>query len=120
MSIPYAALAILMSLMVAASALMKLRRDPRSTKIIHEVVGVPLKFFPILAACEFAGGVGLLAGIIWPPLGLAASVGLVVYFVGAIIGHVRVNDLKGLGPAAFMLFLSGACLVLRVLSAPKG
>jgi hypothetical protein len=119
MSVAYAALAVLMSLMVGASGLMKIRRDPRSTKIIHEVVGVPLKFFPVLAACEFAGGVGLLAGIIWPPLGLAASVGLVVYFVGATLGHVRVGDFRGLGPAAFMLFLSGACLVLRVLSTPK-
>jgi hypothetical protein len=83
-------------------------------KVIHEVVGVPLKFFPFLAACEFVGAAGLLIGIVWRPLGLAASVGLVLYFVGAMIGHVRVGDFKGLGPAAFMLFLAAACFLLRM------
>ena len=116
MAMVYAVLAVVVALMVAASGMMKVRGDPRSTKIIHEVVGVPLKFFPVLAGCELAGGLGLLAGIFWPPLGVAASVGLVLYFVGAVIGHVRVGDVKGLGPAAFMLFMSGACLVVRVLS----
>jgi DoxX-like family len=65
-------------------------------KVIHEVVGVPLKFFPFLAACEFVGAAGLLIGIVWRPLGLAASVGLVLYFVGAMIGHVRVGDFRDL------------------------
>jgi uncharacterized membrane protein YphA (DoxX/SURF4 family) len=114
MPIAYTVLAVVMSLMAIASGMMKVRRDPRSTTIIHEVVGVPLKFFPFLAACEFAGAAGLLTGIAWPPLGLAASVGLVVYFVGAMVGHARVGDFKGLGPAAFMFVLSGACAVLRV------
>ena len=116
MSIVYAAVAAVFAIMLTASGMMKIRRDPRSTKIIHDVVGVPLRVFSILAACEFAGALGLLAGIIRPSLGIAASVGLVAYFVGAVVGHLRVGDVKGLGPAAFMLFLSTACLILRVLS----
>jgi hypothetical protein len=114
MSIIYAVVAVVTSLMVALSGMMKVRHDPRTTKIIHEVVGVPLRFFPFLAACEFAGASGLLVGIVWAPVGIAAAVGLVLYFVGAMIGHVRVGDIAGLGPAAFMLCVSGACLILRV------
>ena len=114
MSYPYTGLAVVTALVVAASGMMKVRRDPKVMKIIHEVVGVPVEFFPLLAACEFGGAVGLVGGVLWAPLGLAASVGLVLYFVGALIGHLRVGDFKGLGPAAFMLFLSGACLFLRV------
>jgi len=114
MSLAYTALAVVTSLMVSASGMLKLRRDPKVLKVIHDVVGVPLTFFPLLAACEFAGAVGLVAGIVWRPLGLAASLGLVLYFLGAIIGHMRVGDFKGLGPAAFMLFLAVACLLLRV------
>lgn|SRR5215813_11807046 len=110
----YAVLAVVVSAMVAFSGMLKVRRDSRTTAIIHEVVGVPLRFFPFLAACEFAGAIGLLVGIVWPPLGLAASTGLVLYFVGALIGHLRVGDFKGLGPAAFMLFVCAACLVLRM------
>jgi hypothetical protein len=116
MSIVYAAVAVVFAIMLTASGMMKVRRDPRSTRIIHDVVGVPLEVFPILAACEFAGALGLLAGIIRPSPGIAASVGLVAYFVGAVVGHLRVGDVKGLGPAAFMLFLSAACLILRAVS----
>jgi len=110
----YIILAVLMSLMVSFSGLMKVRHDPRTTKIIHDVVGVPLKFFPFLAASEFAGALGLIVGIVWPSLGLAASAGLSLYFIGAVVGHVRVGDLKGLGPAAFLLCISGACFILRL------
>ena len=101
-------------MIVTASGTMKVRHDPKVTTIIHDVVGVPLKFFPFLAACEFAGAIGLLGGIFWVPLGIAASAGLVLYFVGALLAHVRVGDLKGLGPATFILFLSGMCLLFRV------
>lgn len=114
MSFAYTGLAAVTSLMVAGSGMMKVRRDPKVMKIIHDVVGVPVKFFPLLAACEFAGALGLLGGIVWAPLGQASSVGLMLYFVGALIGHVRVGDFRGLGPAAFMLFLSAACLLLQV------
>jgi hypothetical protein len=100
--------------MVALSGLAKIRRDPRVVKGIHETVGVPLKYLPLLALCEFAGAVGLLAGIRWPSLGIAAGIGLVIYFVGAVVSHVRVGDIKGIGPAAFMLVLSAAALALRV------
>jgi DoxX-like family len=98
MSFAYTALAVVTSLIVAASGMMKVRLDPKVTKIIHDVVGVPLRFFPFLAASEFAGAIGLLGGIFWVPLGVAASAALVLYFVGALLAHVRVGDWKGLSP----------------------
>ena len=101
--------------MVAYSGVAKLRQDPYVVKVIHEVVGVPLRWFPLLAACEFAGAVGLLAGLVWPQIGVTAGVGLVVYFVGAVLSHVRVGDYKGIGPAAFMLAVSAAALLTRSL-----
>lgn len=84
--------------------------------MIHETVGVPVKYFPLLAACEFAGALGLVAGIWWPPLGLSAGIGLVLYFVGAIVSHLRVGDVRGIGAPAFMLMLAGGALALRVLT----
>ena len=59
-------------------------------------------------------------GIWWPSLGIAAGIGLVVYFVGAIVSHVRAGDVKGLGPAGFMLTVSVAALALRVLTNKVG
>jgi hypothetical protein len=114
MSFAYPALAVLTSLIVTASGTMKVRHDQKVTQIIHDVVGVPLRFFPLLAACEFAGAAGLLTGIFWAPLGVAASIGLIVYFVAALLSHVRVGDFKGLGPATFILFLSCLCLLFRI------
>jgi hypothetical protein len=62
-------------LMVSYSGLGKTRRDPLPVRVVHETVGVPLKYFPLLAACEFAGALGLLVGIWWPPIGVVAGIG---------------------------------------------
>ena len=101
---------------VTFSGIGKIRHDPKIVKVIHETVGVPMRFMPILAACEFAGALGIVAGIWWPPLGVAAGVGLVVYFVGAVVSHLRVGDVAGIGPAAFVLTLVSAALTTRVVT----
>jgi hypothetical protein len=116
MGMAYLLVTIVAAAMAAFSGLGKLRRDPKIVHIVHEVIGVPMRYFPHLAACECAGALGLVLGIWWPFLGMAAGIGLVVYFVGAIVSHVRVGDVKGIGPAALMLIISVAALALRVLA----
>ena len=117
MQIAYIVIALVLALMATMSGVLKLRQDPRIVKSINEVVGVPMKFLPILAALEFAGAVGLLVGVRLPVLGVAAACGLVLYFVGAVFSHVRVGDFKGIGGAVFMLVISVAALATRLLSA---
>ena len=85
-------------------------------QIIHELIGVPLEWFPVLAACEFAGALGLLAGIRWAGLGIAASVGVVLYFVGAIVSHLLAGDVAGTASPVFMLAIAAALLLTRVKS----
>ena len=116
MGIAYLAVAIVLAAMVLFSGIGKLRRDPHIVKVIHETVGVPMRYFPLLAACEIAGAVGLVLGIWWPILGIAAATGLVIYFIGAVVSHVRVGDFKGIGPAAVLLMVSAAALILRTLA----
>ena len=116
MGIAYLAVTIVLASIVVFSGIGKLRKDPRIVKVIHEVVGVPMTFLPLLAACEFAGAVGLVLGIWLPPVGVAAAIGLFVYFVGAVVSHLRVGDAKGIGPAAFLLVMSAGALVLRILT----
>jgi hypothetical protein len=113
MHITYLAITLLFALMVTYSGVGKIRRDPLPVRVVHETIGLPLKYFPLLAACEFAGAVGLVSGIWLPPIGIAAGIGLVLYFVGAIVSHLRVGDIKGLGSAAFMLLLAAGALALR-------
>jgi hypothetical protein len=120
MTAAYLAITILLAVMAVFSGVGKIRHDPRIVRVIHEVIGVPLRYFPFLAACEFAGALGLVLGIWWFPLGVAAGIGLVLYFVGAVASHLRVGDVKGIGPAAFMLALAAAALVMRILTSRSG
>lgn len=120
MTAAYVVIAILLAVMAGISALAKIRRDPHVVQVIHETVGVSLRYFPVLAACELAGAVGLVLGIWWPLLGVAAAAGLLLYFVGAVASHLRVGDAKGIGPAFFMLVLSAAALATRVLLSGAG
>jgi uncharacterized membrane protein YphA (DoxX/SURF4 family) len=115
MGIATLVVALMLAAMVLFSGVGKLRGVPHIVQVIHETVGVPMRYFPALAACEMAGATGVVLGLWWPAIGVAASAGLVLYFVAAVGAHLRVHDGKGTGPAAFLLALSAAALVLRVL-----
>src|SRR5262245_17269336 len=99
MAIAYDVVTGLFAMICVLSATLKLREDPTVVKIIHETVGVPMRYLPLLAGCEIAGAVGLTIGYWYPPLGVAAAVGLVVYFICAVASHLRVGDFQGTGPA---------------------
>ncbi|WP_020549849.1 DoxX family protein [Embleya scabrispora] len=47
-------------------------------------LGVPDGWFPGPASAKAAGALGLLAGLAVPGLGVAAAIGLILYFVGAV------------------------------------
>lgn len=67
-----------------------------------------------LGVAKAAGAVGLLVGIAVPTIGVAAAVGLVLYFVGAIVTVLRARWPAHLPyPTAFLALAVGA-LVLRL------
>ena len=56
-------------------------------------VGFPADKAWLLAACELAGAAGVIIGAVWwTPLAIAAGIGLVLYFLGAIGSHLRKSD----------------------------
>jgi len=116
MGIAYVVTVTLLASILVFSGIGKLRSDPHIVRVIHETVGVPMKYFPFLATCEFAGTVGMILGIWWPSLGVAAGIGLILYFVSAVVSHLRVGDGKGIGPATFLLTLSVAAFILRIVA----
>lgn len=66
-------------------------------------VGVPRSWLPPLAVLKGAGAAGLLLGLLglWP-LGIAAGIGLVLFFVGALAVHVRTRVFHNIAfPGAF-------------------
>ncbi|HYY81376.1 MAG TPA: DoxX family protein [Actinomycetes bacterium] len=52
-------------------------------------VGVPRSWLVPLGALKAAGALGLLVGLGVPLLGVVAAVGLVLFFAGAILTHLR-------------------------------
>jgi hypothetical protein len=74
---------------------------------------VPRTWVPVLGTLLAAGTVGLLAGFAVPLLGVAAAAGLVLYFIGAIVAHLRVRSRQLVGPAVF-LSTAVVALVLNV------
>lgn len=76
-----------------------------------DMKGVPRKWVPVLGLLLAAGTVGLLAGLVVPVLGSLAACGLVLYFVGAIIAHMRVGSRNIVGGIVF-LATAVAALVL--------
>ncbi|KWX67142.1 DoxX family protein [Mycobacterium sp. NAZ190054] len=73
-------------------------------------VGVAPRWIPYLAGLKLAGAVGLGLGLaVAPWLGLAAAVGLVGFFVGAVWVHVRTRVFHNIAfPAVFLLLAVGA------------
>lgn len=78
-------------------------------------VDVGPSWVPLLGGLKAAGAIGLLVGLLGvDPLGIAAGVGLVAFFVGAAAFHVRARALATIGFPATFLALAVASLVLAV------
>jgi len=115
MFIVYAAVGSLLALALLASAYGKLSGNKQIVDGLTGI-GVPLGMFPFLATCEIAGASGLLIGLWYAPLGIAAATGVVVYFIGAVGAHLRKSDLKNVPSPLVLLVLAIAALTLRALS----
>ncbi|WP_170323001.1 DoxX family protein [Acrocarpospora macrocephala] len=83
---------------------------------VMRTVGVPENLVPYLAVIELVGAGGLVVGFAVPALGIAAAIGVVLYFVGAVASHLRVGDWS-LTSSGGMLVLSIAALTLSTLTA---
>jgi DoxX-like family len=68
------------------------------------------------AKLKVAGAVRLLVGIGVPPIGVAAAIGLILFFIAAITTHLRARDYS-FGLAGVFRLLAGAALVLRLATA---
>jgi len=77
-------------------------------------LGVPESSLPILGILKAAGALGLLIGIGVPLIGVLAAVGLTLFFIAALIMHVRAHDLSlGYGVPVIFLVVVVAALVLE-------
>lgn len=76
--------------------------------------GIPHSWLFSLGALKAAGAAGLVIGITMPVIGVAASVFLVAYFIGAAATVVRAHWYSHLRYPTPFLLLAVASLVLRL------
>ncbi|WP_340683312.1 DoxX family protein [Amycolatopsis coloradensis] len=101
----------------AGIAAADLARAPFVLKNSAEV-NVPESWIPALASLKAAGAAGLLLGLLGVPfLGTAAAVGLVLFYLGAVLTHVRARVLYNIAFPAGLFALAVATLVLDLAQA---
>jgi len=88
MSTAYVVVTLLAAALAAFSATALLRRASWVVKPLSDY-GVPQAWWPWLGSAKAAGALGLLVGLLVPAVGVAAGIGLVLYFTGAVITVVR-------------------------------
>ncbi|WP_135453024.1 DoxX family protein [Mycobacterium sp. DL99] len=103
---------LIVAITIAANAAMALGNLVGASFVLANSaeVGVPRTWVPVLGLLKGAAAVGLLVGLLaFPPLGVAAAIGLIAFFIGAVITHIRAQVFYNIAfPATF--------LVLAVLS----
>ena len=110
--IVFAAIGMLvLATVLVPSAWGKLTRADRQVEGMR-AIGFPVSKLWLLAAAEVAAILGLLVGLLWWPLAVAAALGLIGYFVGALayLLRARVTKAEALAPACAFLVLAVAVL----------
>ena len=83
---------------------------------IRDHLGVKPLQWRLIGVCELAGVAGVLVGLMWAPIGIAAAIGLALLSIGAIAFHLRASDsAKDTAPAVIGFALAIVVAVLHTL-----
>jgi hypothetical protein len=78
-------------------------------------VGVSRSWLPPLAVLKGAGAAGLVLGLLGVrPLGIAAAIGLVLFFTGALASHVRARAFHNIAVPGGYFALAVAAAALAI------
>ena len=108
MFIAYIVVSSLLALACLASGTIKVTRQPAMVDQLG-VLGVAAKHVPALGALLVLGAIGLIVGNWVGALGVAAAGALALYFIGAIITHLRHGDNKSV--VANLIYLALAVFI---------
>jgi uncharacterized membrane protein YphA (DoxX/SURF4 family) len=101
---------IFLSLLLAVAYLLpgsaKLLAHPTMRKSAHHF-GIPWPSYRLIGLAELAATAGVLIGLRWHPLGVAAAAGMVLLLTGALLAHRRAGDAaKDAAPALLILVIT--------------
>jgi hypothetical protein len=103
----------LLAALFSFSSLIKLF-GVRQSLAIRDHLGVQPVQWRLIGLLELAGVAGVLVGLVWPPIGVAAAIGLALLVLGAIVFHIRASDsVADTAPAVIGLGLAVATAILQ-------
>jgi DoxX-like family len=104
---------VLLAILFTFSSSIKLL-GARQSLAIRDHLGVTPVLWRVIGLLELAGVIGVLAGLAWAPIGVAAAIGLALLSVGAVAFHVRASDgFAKTAPAVIAILLAVATAVLQ-------
>ncbi|MEV0351440.1 DoxX family protein [Nonomuraea sp. NPDC050680] len=106
----YAAVTIFAALLFGSAAVVYLIGH-EFPKAQADMKRLPRSWVPVLGMMLAAGSLGLLGGFAVPMLGTLAAFSLVLYFVGALLAHLRVGSRKLVNWGGFFLTAVAALAV---------
>ena len=116
MTVASIVMGIMLAVLFVALGVAKLLLVPFMARAA-EHFGISPTNYRLIGALEVAAAGGLVIGLFWPPLGIAAAVGLVVLLIGAVVAHRRAGDgAKETFPAVWIALVSAATAVVTVLA----
>jgi hypothetical protein len=106
MNTVFIVLATLLGLVATFSAFGKYSMNPRVVDNLYEL-GLKTRQIRLQGTIEILGSLGLLIGIWVPILGKLAALGFVLYFLGAVLVHLRARQgAKDVIPALVLMVIS--------------
>jgi uncharacterized membrane protein YphA (DoxX/SURF4 family) len=111
---------IAISLLLAAACLLpaagKLTGQPKMRQSAAHF-GIPWPRYRLIGVAELAAAAGVLIGLWWHPLGVAAAAGMTLLLAGALISHRRAADSgKEMAPALIALAVTIAYLAIALIT----
>jgi uncharacterized membrane protein YphA (DoxX/SURF4 family) len=110
---------VFLTLLLAAACVLpgsaKLLAHPRMRKAAAHF-GIPWRGYRLIGVAELAAAAGVLIGLWWHPLGVAAAAGMILLLTGALLTHRRAGDqATEAGPALLALVITIAYLAVAVI-----
>ncbi|MFI6211856.1 DoxX family protein [Nocardia brasiliensis] len=104
-------LSVLLAVAMLQSGVMKFVR-PAWIRRFADAVHLTDSQLTVLGSLQIAATIGLVWGIWFPPFAIAAAIGLVLYFGGAIVVHLRTGDRNMSGAMVFLVLSLATSFVL--------